>query len=435
MNQDDLRSKAVFGTIKMAWTEFAAFVKENWKMLLLAILINAILTLGVQWFIGFQSDYTHYYLSARDSIFTGFTRTYDETYWNLISSMGPYRYLPAFLYVLFPLTLLPLAWSYVAFYSINMFVSIICYFYLKKICTLMNIQLASSPGYEILMQCIFLILLTWETLIIGQLVLLLGLCLILAFHNFLNGHEFRASILMGISLFIKPIFAVLALLMILYPWKKGMLKRAIGIAIPLIPNAIMFLLNIPLLKAFLEVNFSMQNPHGLYRVNSVSFMNIFAMLDQQGVMFIIEGCLIAASCLFPVLLARKETTRDGKLLSVFAAGSFAILIFYQDVWPNQLFPIYTFVILYMIKNKNALIKKLVIANVAICLVKEFVFNVMFITGIIPQSLTNTPWGLVSTIVEPSILIALVVTTITTNLLTVSIYFALVKHENAGTIQV
>jgi hypothetical protein len=371
----------------------------------------------IQWLMGYKIDYTVYYIISKDAMINGFNRTYDEIYWNMITPTGPYRYLPAFLYALYPLTMMSLQLSYSIFFIINMIASIISYYYIEKCCAMLKIDFASSKKYEMMMEIIFLIVLTSEVTISGQVVLLLMLCLILSFYQFLKGNQFIASILIGVSIFIKPIYIILAILMIIYPGKKGMIKRLLGIAIPLIPNALIFFFDIPLLQDFIKLNISTVDYHASYRFNSISFMNIFAIMNVPKIMLFIQIAMIAICIVFPILITRKESSQG-------SIGTFSIFVFYQDVWSNQVLPVYCFVIPLIIKYKNQLVKKLLLINLILNDVRGNFFNLLLFIGMINRNIQNVPWVLVGNTMSIDILIELTILTLIINSVTILTYASL-----------
>ena len=183
-----------------------------------------------------------------------------------------------------------------------------------------------------------------------------------------------------------------------------MVKRSIFISAFLVPDVIIFLLHQDMLHAFISMNFTNDPFYGLFRIGSISFMNIIALFNDST--FLPQVIALACCVIYGMVIFSRMDSRDEKYLSIFAIGSFAYLIIFPDVWTSQFMIMFPFWFMYIQKemkgNKRMYIN--LASYVALIYVKNNLINFFYFIGSIPDL---GEWSLSFIYTVPPVLIIIV----------------------------
>jgi len=289
------------------------------------------------------NDFSSYYYAAKE-LFQNPLHIYDEAYLAATYNVYVFRYFPAMLGIIFyPLTALPLIPAYALFTVMSYFLN------LANIYLAIGIIRKFAKGFNQKVIEIFaatmLVLPFWiDFYVSGQISCLLVFVLLLSLRFYLNGREVWGSLLLGLSLVIKPItfFQIIFILVstLLAKNVKTTIKRGILIMLPLIPDALLFLAVPGLLDGFLRVNFGGSSPAYF----SVSFSNFFVALLKIDFMGVFIACL-GGSITVGILMLRKIKDPQQQILFSFVFGIFGYFLTQTDIWTNQLPLLFPFLLI------------------------------------------------------------------------------------------
>ncbi len=289
------------------------------------------------------NDFSVYYYAAQE-LFKNPARIYDELYLEATYNVYAFRYFPAMLaYIFYPLTALPLVPAYALFtvlsYILNLANVYLVMAILRKFAKNFNQKVIE------IFAAAMLVLPFWvDFYVAGQISCLLVFVLLLSMHFYLKGREVLGSLLLGISLVLKPItfFQIIFILVsaLLAKDIKSVIKRGIFILIPLIPDALLFLGIDGLLEGFLQINFATTSP----AIFSVSFANFFVSVLNLHFRWVFFTCL-GVSVFIGILILRKIKNPQDRILFAFIFGTFGYFLTQIDIWTNQFPLVFPFLIL------------------------------------------------------------------------------------------
>src|SRR5690606_348950 len=122
-------------------------------------------------------------------------------------------------------------------------------FYEISLCVFPNSS-EKARIYSIYIMCAWF----WaDFFIVGQVSSILSIILLLSLKYYLEGMEKKGSFLIGFSLFVKPI-SFLVIFFILIKDPKKIIKNIFYIILPLIPDAVFFIIRPKMLESFLISN-------------------------------------------------------------------------------------------------------------------------------------------------------------------------------------
>ena len=381
------------------------FISKNSKIVITSIVVNIawIVVMNIIYADHLDGiDFGIYYTISADWAKNGFANTYNEAYWHEQELM-PWRYFPFFLMIFSIITTLPMPIAYTAWMMIEIASLIICVACMWKMMEIMQCTPTKKAG--ILMMGFLLMWLPIDCLNIGNVGIIIGCLGMVSLYCFIVKKEAIGCILIGLSIMIKPVLIVIAILLILSLGKKEMVKRSIFVSAFLVPDVIIFLFHQEMLHDFISVNFTNDPFYGCFRLGSISFMNIIALFNDST--FLPQVIALACCVVYGLVIFSKMQTRDEKYLSIFAIGSFAYLIIFPDVWTSQLMFIFPFWFMYIQKEMKGSKQMYINLSVYVALlyVKGNMLYFFYFIGSIPDF---GEWSLSLIYIEPSVLIIIVI---------------------------
>ncbi len=342
--------KNELGKISIILEDFISFTKRNYKIVILSFIIMLITTIVTVHVIytnqGMVNDYLNdfaIYYTVSKNLFTNPGLVYDP---DSLMALGiyPYRYLIFELVLLYPFTLMPVTISYVIFNIISFWLNVCVIF----------ILIQSHPRRERYMVFTLLMLYHLTSFITGQICSFIGFFIALSYHYYKKRKDFFGGIFLGISIMLKPVTIFIIPLVLLNANTKSLkiiVKKAIPILIPLLPDIVIFLASPSLLQGFIDLNFRYYNSSSELTY-SVSFSNGLVGLIQASPKIIIAIILITSVLVVLITGWRKN------LEFQFALGLFLYFIIQPDIWSSQ----YVFLIVFLVAftSNDKTIKKIFI---------------------------------------------------------------------------
>ncbi len=329
------------------------FLKKYWYGVLIHITLATVSCILALFFHNLEvlppNDFAQYYFAAQE-LFHNPVNVYNPSYLLETYGVNAFRYFPTVLIVFFaPLSVFPLWDAFILFTIINV---LICIYSVYLI-----LEIIQSAGMKVdqrfLKVCVtgFLVFpFFFDFYFFGQISSLLGFLLLLSLYFYLKKRELLGSIFLGASLMVKPVpfFQILFLLFatLLSKNYKLLFKRFVFIIIPLVPDALIFLLVPGMLRGFLYVNFgifgsrSSAGPTG-------SFSNFFVSEFAIPSSIVMLVCTVGV-ILLGLLLLRKIAKWEDKLRFSFIFGMLGYFIMQVDAWSSQFPYLYPFIIIALI---------------------------------------------------------------------------------------
>lgn len=322
-----------------------------------------------------MNDFLVYY-KVGQQVLTDMNELYTTTYnW-------PFRYLPISALYFVPFYLMGFDLGFVVFNSINFVLNILIGIILYKI-----VMLVRREGHEkgdkrvILYICLYMLSLPQLfNYILGQINLYVTLLILLSLYIFLKKSEIKweliASIILGVSLLIKPItiFMIPFLIVLHFDFQNRKLTfnltksfiRLIGLVLPLSLNFILFLIYPNLLEGFIGANFTSSEPSQINHSFSltkliINFLYFIQFTDSQ-ILSIQIPLFLTLLLIISILGFISFTTRNNNNTSLIYGYSFGILIMflcYFDSWDHHLlnFTPLLIIILFNLPRESNLNKK------------------------------------------------------------------------------
>ncbi len=308
-------------------------------VILASVQISAILHGEIPIIGDHMGDFAAYYYAAQE-FFVNPTGIYSQLY----PYVYEFRYFPAMLiYIFYPLTALPIIPAYVLFTVVSYFINLVNVYLVVEI--LRKFTKNFNQKVIEIFAASMLVLPFWVDFYVqGQISCLLVFVLLLSLHYYLKGREVLGSLLLGISLVLKPItfFQIIFILVscLLAKDIKSVIKRGIFILIPIIPDALLFLTVDGLLDSFLYINFGVFSP-AMFSVSLSNFFRSILGLPSNGVFIV---CL-ATSVIVGILVLWKIKSPQERILFSFIFGIFGYFLTQIDIWTNQFPLVFPFLLL------------------------------------------------------------------------------------------
>ena len=337
---------------------------ELWKVkfvryyVLIHILYFIVSTIAILVVFRTQSDFYVYYKVGE--IFVN--NLYNPAYY---TDIWPFRYFPLSALLFVPFYLMGFDMGLIIFNLINvilnLLISIILY---KLIISTRGNDHEKDDKRVLLYICLFLIgtpqLFNY---ILGQINLYVTLLILLSLYIFIMKsdikHQFLASILLGISIIIKPttLFMIPFIILIGYNYNKRKFTlnftksvlRLFGIALPLSLNIIMFLVYPDLLDGFIAMNFTGSETvllnHSFSITKLISNLLFFGVpSDEMSATPIFLGVLLSIGGLgFIIYVLRRPHVNS--LIFGYLFGILIMFLAYFDTWDHHMLQITPLLIL------------------------------------------------------------------------------------------
>jgi len=361
----DLSTKKIVNRIKELWT---------YRVFKVAVLIHLIYLIFSIIFVVFilrdMSDYYVYYKSAGI-----FIENIQDLY-NQSNYPYAYRYFPLSAVFYIPFYLMGFELGFIFYVIFNFFLCVLTSIILYKI-----IIKIKGKGHEkddkrvIFYLCLFFIALPHlSNYILGQNNLLVTFMIILSLYLYLNYEnlkmQFIASLILGISIIIKPIIITIIPFLILiefdYERKWFHLKftksfvRIVGSLIPLSLNLFYFMLYPNLWSDFLQTNFTGTNPvdinfsFSLTKIIINGFYTLGAPYSQ--ILILIVTFLIFGGTGFIIYVFRRKMNHP--IIFGYTYSVLITLIVYFDSWDHHLLTLtpLLMIILFYLPRKSKIVK-------------------------------------------------------------------------------
>lgn len=319
-----------------------------------------------------QNDFLVYY-EVGEVFITDINNLYSTEY------LWPFRYFPISAAFFVPFYLLGFDLGFVLFNFINLILNILSCILLYKIIILIKGKDHEREDNRIILY-ISLFLMGLPNLfnyILGQINLYITFLILLSLYLFLKYEtlkwDFISSLILGISVIIKPItiFMIPFLLVVNFKFEQRKFKfnikrsfiRLIGVLIPLSMNIIFFLIYPALLRGFITTNFTGDEPIIVNHSFSISklILNfcIFFNIPYNSLLIILLILLIIGGIGFLTYVFRRFNNNSIVLAYLF--GILIMLLAYYDSWTHHLLALTPIlIILIFIIPRNSDITKIYI---------------------------------------------------------------------------
>ena len=280
----------------------------------------------------------------------------------------PFRYFPLSAIMFVPYYLMGFELGFIIFNLINLILNIIISMILYKIVILVRgTDHEKEDRRVILYICLYIIGLPQIfNYILGQINLYVTLLILLSLFIFIkysdNKRQFIASVILGISIIIKPttLFMIPFILIIGYNFEKKKITfkftksiiRLVGVALPLSLNLIMFLGYPNLLDGFLNTNFTgsetvlLNHSFSITKIISNMFLYFGVPSEEISVLPIFLGVLLITGVLgFIIYVFRRSHVNT--LIIGYLFGILIMFLAYFDTWDHHILQITPLLILAM----------------------------------------------------------------------------------------
>jgi len=280
--------------------------------------------------------------------------------------MWPFRYFPLSALMFVPYYLLGFDFGLIIFNSINLILNILISIILFKIITIVRgTDHEQEDKRVILYICLFIIgVPQLFNYILGQINLYVTLLILLSLFIFIKNSDikwqFIASLILGISIIIKPttMFMVPFILIIGYNYKKRKITfnftksvlRLVGVALPLSLNVFMFLIYPDLLNGFLATNFTgsetvlLNHSFSITKIISNMFLYFGVPSDEMSATPIFLGVLLIIGVSgFIFYVFRRSFVNT--LIFGYLFGILIMFLAYFDTWDHHILQITPLLIL------------------------------------------------------------------------------------------
>ncbi len=327
----------------------------------------------------------------------------------------PFRYFPLSAIMFVPFFLMGFELGFIIFNLINLILNILISIILYKIVILVRgIDHERDDKRVILYICLYIIGLPQIfNYILGQINLYVTLLILLSLLVFIKypdiKRQFIASIILGISILIKPttFFMIPFIIIIGYNYDKKKITlnfnksviRLLGVALPLLLNLIMFLVYPDLLDGFLKINFTgsetvlLNHSFSITKIISNMFLFFGVPSDEISVLPIFLGVLLVAGVLGFIFYVFRRTHINA-LIFGYIFGILIMFLAYFDTWDHHILQITPLLILtlFILPRNSDITRKYIKPSF---LFLNF-FGLVF-TGIIWLTLPYFPFNFASTI--------------------------------------
>ena len=397
----DLKLRTV--QAKTRFIELLKYRIFQWAVIIhLFYFIGSLILFALQAKVDFQV-----YYKVGEVFITNTSDLYNSANYNF-----PFRYFPLCAIFFIPYSFLPYELAFIFFNFVNLFLNIFASVILYKI-----ILLVRSDNHEkdekrvITFISLFLIgLPQGSNYVLGQINIYIVVLILISLYIFLKHEETKwqllGSVILGISMIIKPITIFLIPFLIVINFNlsekklnfdvKKSVVRLIGVFIPLSLNLIPFLMFPSLLTGFLDTNFSGTDPVILNFSFSITKLttNFFIFYNipyNQLIVFISVVCVIGGLG-FGIYMFRR--VKQYYMIYSFLLGISIMLLVYFDSWDHHLLILTPLLIiaLFNLPKDSEIAKKFIMPSF---FALNFL-NLIFI-GVWVLTISFFPYNFVSTI--------------------------------------
>ena len=340
-------------------------LRELWKIkifkysIIIHLLYFIVATIITLTFFRDRNDFAVYYEVGKTFV-KDINNLYNlETRW-------PFRYFPLSAVLFVPFYLLGFNIGFIIFNLINLILNILICVILYKIIILVRRKEKEDKRVITYISLFLMGIPQIFNYILGQINLYVTLLILISFLIYFkydrNRWQFIASLLLGISIIIKPItiFMIPFIILIRYDYNmkklnlefKKTILRIVGVLLPLSLNIFIFLILPSLLKGFIEVNFIgedtiyINHSFSLTKVieNFLYFIGVTEeqLLNVQLLIFLsVLGVLGGFG--FLIYLFRRRNSSD--LIYGYTFGILIMLLSYYDSWDHHLLILIPFLII------------------------------------------------------------------------------------------
>ncbi|KKK41010.1 hypothetical protein LCGC14_1087450 [marine sediment metagenome] len=365
------------------WLRMINRFKELWKFKIFKytvvihvgyFILSLVLTLI---FLRDRNDFLVYY-KVGQQVLTDINELYTTT------NNWPFRYLPISALYFVPFYLIGFDLGFVVFNSINLVLNILISIILYKIVILVRRDDHEKGDRRIILYiCLYMISLPQLfNFILGQINQYVTLLILLSLFIYLKNSGIKwdliASIVLGVSIMIKPItiFMIPFLIVIHFDIQNKKLTfsftksfvRLIGMALPLSLNFIMFIVYPNLLEGFIGANFTSSDPSQINHSFSLTKLIInflyFIQFNKSQVLSIQMPLFLIILLIISIFAFISFSTRNQIKYSLIYGYSLGILIMflcYFDSWDHHLlnFTPLLIIIIFNLPSNSDLTKKII----------------------------------------------------------------------------
>jgi len=287
----------------------------------------------------------------------------------------PFRYFPLSALFFVPFYFLGFDLGFIAFNFVNFILNFLIIYLIYKIVSLkLRHNLPEKLNFLVLYITFFLFGLPQIfNYMLGQVNLYVTFFVLSALYLFLKRAEikwqFLASVILGLSVLIKPITLFLFPFLIIIWYSRFEHKfyfkfklsviRLIGAIIPLFLNLIVFIMNPILLEGFIKVNLTGEETilinHSMSLTKIISNLlyligfNKEALLNYQSLIFLIVSGIFITIGFIAYLFRKKE---KNSLINIFSIGILIMFISYFDTWDHHLLILLPLLIIQLVIFKD-----------------------------------------------------------------------------------
>jgi len=344
----------------------------NYKAFRIGVIINAIyliisIVLTLTSFRNFN-DFQVYY-KVGEVFMNNINDLYNKSnyYW-------PFRYFPLSALFFIPFYLLGFDLGFITFNFVNFILNLLIIYLIYKILRIKLLHGLSEKSNFLILYISFSLfgLPQIFNYMLGQVNLYVTFFVLTALYLFLKRAEikwqFIASVILGLSVLIKPVtlflFPFLVIIWYSRPEHKFYFKfklsviRLVGATIPLFLNLIIFIINPILLEGFINVNLAGEETilinHSMSLTKIISNLLYFigfnkeTLLNYQTIIFLIVSGIFMTG--FIAYLFRKK--EENSLINSFSIGILIMFISYFDTWDHHLLILLPLLIIQLVIFKD-----------------------------------------------------------------------------------
>jgi hypothetical protein len=342
--------------IRSTFSQFSKFLKGNKKYLYvhLAIFAFAVVWVSLQFIftimkLQYSNDFGEYYSTALVFFGKDPSLIYNYSYMFTNYQANPFRSLLAVLGYFYLYTKLPWLPSYIIYSIVALFINLSTLFITAKALALVEPPAsegsAPSMKYKKYLVAFFILPFFLEVYLQGQVAMYVAFFVISGLYCCLKGHEFAGSVLLGLSIVFKPVAIFVVLFLVLEVDPKKIFRRIIGIAITLVPDALIFLTHPSLLSSFISLNISGYRGLATF-FPAISFSQFLIQFANVGPLQA-QLVALAIALVIGLLLRYRLRNKDERVKLIFAF-TYGILLYTfveSDVWASHLVFLYPMLVL------------------------------------------------------------------------------------------
>jgi hypothetical protein len=362
-------------TLLSLFSRIIGKLKEFWevKVFRYAILAQIIyFTLSIILFFLFlfqTNDFVIFYESGRI-----FLTDIEELY-NPSNYIWDFRYFPLSALLFIPFSFLDFGLAFILFNCLNFILNILICLIMYKIIKIIRGQDHEKDDKRLILYLSFYLMGVPHILnyIYGQINLFVTIFILISLLIFIsyqkNSWQFFGSVILGISIIIKPTSLLLApfLLILHFDLEKRKLKidfsksiiRLVGVLLPVLSNFVLFAAFPKLWGGFISTNFTGSNPSAVnYSFSLTKLITNFCFLFNipfSQLTILLASVGIIGGLGFFILVLRRRTKNS--ILYSYSIGMLIMLLTYYDSWNHHLLnliPLMTIIIFNLPRHSNIL---------------------------------------------------------------------------------